>query len=173
MAATVVVMMGVSGAGKSTVARRLADDLGWDFAEGDDFHPPANVTKMAAGKPLSDADRRPWLEAIAAWIDGELLAGRSGVVTCSALRRAYRDLLRRPEVVFVHLSLPRAELASRLRHRRGHFMPVSLLDSQLATLEPPADDERVLIVEPDEDPERTVAQVRARLAAAAGPEPFA
>src|SRR5579871_2596663 len=98
MAATVVVVMGVAGAGKSTVARRLADALGSDFAEGDELHPAESVAKMAAGEPLTDADRRPWLEQVGSWIDAEIKAGRSGVITCSALKRSYRDLLRRPQV---------------------------------------------------------------------------
>jgi carbohydrate kinase (thermoresistant glucokinase family) len=158
-------MMGVSGAGKSTIARRLSDELGWDFAEGDDLHPAANVAKMAAGEPLSDADREPWLEAVAAWIDAEISAGRHGVITCSALKRAYRDLLRRPQVLFVYLSVPRSELEQRLRNRRGHYMPASLLDSQLDTLEPPGSDETALTIAADDDPAHNVELIRARLAA--------
>lgn len=165
MAVSAVVMMGVSGAGKSTIARRLADALGWDFAEGDALHPPANVAKMAAGEPLTDSDREPWLAAVAGWIDAEIVAGRHGVITCSALKRAYRDLLRRPEVLFVYLSVPRAELERRLRHRTGHYMPASLLDSQLETLEPPADDEAALTVRADDDPAANVELITARLAA--------
>jgi gluconokinase len=141
---SVLVVMGVSGAGKSTVARRLASRLGWDFEEGDALHPAANVAKMAAGEALSDADRVPWLAAVASWIDAELEADRRGVITCSALKRRYRDELRRPGVLFVLLDVPRAELERRLQRRRGHFMPASLLDSQLATLEPPATDEDAL-----------------------------
>src|SRR5580693_3470155 len=114
MAISAVVVMGVSGAGKSTIARRLADELGWDFAEGDDLHPLANVAKMAAGHPLTDADREPWLDAVASWIDGEIETGRHGVITCSALKRSYRDRLRRPQVLFVYLSVPRTELERRL-----------------------------------------------------------
>ncbi len=137
-----IVVMGVSGSGKTTVGTRLAEALGVDYAEGDEFHPPANVAKMAAGTPLDDADREPWLDALAGW-----LAERSGqgvVVTCSALKRIYRDRLRAsaPDAFFLHLDLPRGELERRLAGRRGHFMPPSLLDSQLATLEP---------LEPDED----------------------
>lgn len=165
MAISAVVMMGVSGAGKSTIARRLADDLGWDFAEGDELHPPANVAKMAAGQPLTDADRRPWLEAVASWIDGEIVSGRHGVITCSALKRSYRDLLRRPQVLFVYLSVSRAELERRLRTRTGHYMPASLLDSQLATLEPPEVDENALTVVASDDPERNVERISRRLAA--------
>jgi gluconokinase len=162
-ATRVVVVMGVSGAGKSTVARRLADVLGWDFAEGDELHPAANVAKMAAGQPLNDADRHPWLLRVAAWIDAEISANRSGVIACSALTHAYRDLLRRPEVVFVYLEVSRAELARRVRARAGHFMPASLLDSQLEALEPPGPDERALRIDADGSPGRTVELIRRRL----------
>lgn len=148
--------MGVAGAGKSTVALRLAGELGWDFEEGDELHPAANVAKMAAGQPLTDADRWPWLEQVARWIDAEIAAGRRGVITCSALKRAYRDVLRRPEVLFVYLSVPRAELERRMATRAGHFMPAALLDSQLAALEPPGDDESALSVDASGDPARTV-----------------
>jgi gluconokinase len=158
----VVVVMGVSGAGKSTVAALLAERLGWDFAEGDRFHPAANVAKMAAGEPLSDADRRPWLAAIARWIDGELVAGRRGVVTCSALKRSYRDQLRRPGVLFVYLEVPPAELARRLARRAGHFMPPSLLDSQLETLEPPGPDEDAVTINAG-DPAKELARIIAAL----------
>src|ERR1700761_4235300 len=147
IAALVVVVMGVAGAGKSTVARLLADELGWDFAEGDDFHPAGNVAKMAAGQPLTDSERRPWLRDIARWIEGEIAAQRSGVIACSALKRAYRDALRRPEVLFVYLRASRADLERRLTVRPDHFMPVSLLDSQLAALEPPGTDERAVTID--------------------------
>jgi gluconokinase len=132
-----VVVMGVSGSGKTTVAHRLADQLGWPFAEGDDFHPRANVEKMAAGTPLTDEDRWPWLAAVARWIGEQESAGRSAVVTCSALKRAYREALRRdhPSVWFVHVSSSYAALQHRLEIRGGHYMPVSLLGSQLETLE--------------------------------------
>ena len=158
--------MGVSGAGKSTVARLLASVLGWDFAEGDDLHPPANVAKMAAGRPLTDADRKPWLEQVARWIDEEIAAGRCGVITCSALKRAYRDALRRPEVLFVHLSVPRNELQQRLAGRPGHFMPASLLDSQLEALEPPAAGEQAVAIEATGDPQQAVDSIRRRLSEA-------
>jgi carbohydrate kinase (thermoresistant glucokinase family) len=138
--------MGVSGSGKSSVADALAARLGWDLAEGDDLHSPANVAKMAAGRPLTDDDRTPWLARVADWIDAELAAGHGAVVTCSALRRSYRDVLRRPAVLFVHLDGPRDLLAARLGARQGHFMPVALLDSQLATLEPPGPHERAVRV---------------------------
>jgi len=160
-----LVVMGVSGAGKSTIARALAEQLGWDFAEGDDLHPPANVAKMAAGQPLSDADRGPWLVRVAGWIDREIEDGRHGVITCSALKRSYRDVLRRPEVLFVYLSVPREELERRMAARRGHYMPASLLHSQLETLEPPGVDEAALTIHAGAEPARTLERIRGRLAA--------
>jgi carbohydrate kinase (thermoresistant glucokinase family) len=147
---TILVLMGVSGCGKTTVAALLAGRLGWPFAEGDDLHPPENVAKMHAGHPLTDADRRPWLDRIAAWIDEQLAAGRSAIVTCSALKRAYRDVLRRghaDSVVFVYLRGTREQIAARLAARHGHFMPAALLDSQFADLEPPSPDERALTLD--------------------------
>lgn len=166
MSGRVLIVMGVSGSGKTTVGSRLAQHLGWDFAEGDDFHPAANVAKMAAGQPLTDADREPWLQAIAAWIDGELRAGRRGVVTCSALKRRYRYELRRTDVRFIYLRVARAELERRLTSRPGHFMPASLLDSQLAALEPPAADEAALTVDAA-DPEQSVETILAALESSA------
>src|SRR5580698_10478573 len=135
--------MGVSGTGKSTIARLLAEDLGWASAEGDDFHSAANVAKMHAGHPLTDEDRLPWLKAIADWIGVREAAGDGGVVTCSALKRSYRDLLRagHPDVRFICLIGSHDLLEQRLEHRAGHFMPASLLDSQLDTLEPLQPDE--------------------------------
>ncbi|QEO10793.1 gluconokinase [Protaetiibacter larvae] len=136
--------MGVSGSGKSTVGALLAEALGVPFVDGDALHPPENVAKMAAGIPLDDADRAPWLDAV-----GARLADPPVVIACSALRRAYRDRLRgfAPELALVYLRGDRKLLARRLKSRRGHFMPASLLDSQLATLERPADDERALVLE--------------------------
>jgi carbohydrate kinase (thermoresistant glucokinase family) len=140
---THLVVMGVAGTGKSTIARALAERLGWPFGEGDDLHPAANVAKMAAGIPLDDADRWPWLDAIAAWTAEQAAAGNSTIVTCSALRRTYRDRLRAaaPDTVFVHLVGSPALLAERMTARKDHFMPTSLLQSQLETLEPLEADE--------------------------------
>jgi gluconokinase len=135
-----VVVMGVAGAGKTTVGRALADDLGLAYADADDFHPQANVAKMAAGRPLEDADRLPWLRAVGSWL-AEHPAG--GVVSCSALRRTYRDLLREqaPGAFFLHLSGDPAVATARVAARTDHFMPASLVDSQFALLEPLAPEE--------------------------------
>jgi gluconokinase len=140
----VLVVMGVSGAGKTTVAGILADMLRWDFVDGDDLHPATNVAKMSAGIPLTDEDRWPWLDRVAAWIRDQCAAGKPGIVTCSALKRVYRDKLASDNVVFVHLAGPRDAIASRLATRTGHYMPAPLLASQYSTLEPPAEDENVL-----------------------------
>lgn len=142
----VLVLMGVSGSGKSTVAALLAGRLGWDFEEGDDLHPTANVAKMASGHALTDEDRWPWLTEVAAWITEHTSAGRPGVLTCSALKRSYRDVLRGEHVVFVYMAGSYEEIASRLSARHGHYMPAALLDSQFATLEPPSADERSITV---------------------------
>jgi gluconokinase len=140
---TTVVVMGVSGSGKSTVAEGLVDRLGWEFAEGDDFHPTENVAKMRAGTPLDDEDRWPWLRTLAGWIGEREQTGRSVVVTCSALKRSYRDLLRdgHPSVWFAHVTADPDVLRDRLSSRAGHYMPPSLLDSQLAILQPLEADE--------------------------------
>lgn len=148
--------MGVSGSGKTTVGRLLARRLGWPFADGDAFHAPEAIARMAAGHPLGDEDRWPWLRAIAAWIAERLARGERGVVTCSALRRAYRDLLRGPEVQLVFLDGPRELIAARMAARRDHFFGPDLLDGQLATLEEPAPDEAVIPVSIGEPPERIV-----------------
>lgn len=162
----VAVVMGVSGVGKTTIGEALAARLGWAFQEGDALHPPQNVAKMRAGHPLDDDDRAPWLAAVAAHIDGWLNEGQCGVVTCSALKRRYRDIVvgDRPNVRLVFLYAPRAVLAERLAQRRGHFMPPSLLDSQLATLEPPGPDENPIAVSVEQPLENTVAQIAAQLA---------
>ena len=155
---TTLVVMGVSGSGKTTVAKGIAERLGWAFAEGDDAHPPANVAKMAAGEPLTDADRWPWLRSLAGWIGDREAAGQSAVLTCSALKRAYRDLLRdgHPSVRFVHVSVDRETLRRRLESRRGHYMPASLLLSQLEALEPLAPDEPGLVLAGDGAPEDVI-----------------
>jgi gluconokinase len=141
---TVIVVMGVSGAGKTTIGTALANALRVDYAEADDFHSPANIAKMTAGVPLTDADRAPWLADIAAWIGSH----PTGVVTSSALKRAYRDVLRGGgDAWFLHLHGQPAELAARMTGRRDHFMPASLLASQLATLEPLQPDEPGAVVD--------------------------
>jgi gluconokinase len=157
----VLVLMGVSGCGKTTIAQVLAARLHWAFEEGDALHPQANVDKMAAGHPLDDADRAPWLAKVADWVDARLDAGECGVITCSALKRSYRDLIaRRGEgVEFVYLHGSRALIASRLVARHGHFMPPSLLDSQFATLEEPAADEPAIRVEIGASPETIAAHI--------------
>jgi carbohydrate kinase (thermoresistant glucokinase family) len=143
----VLVLMGASGSGKSTVGEVLQGLLGWQLCEGDDLHPAANVAKMAAGHPLDDGDRWPWLAAVRAWIDERVAAGEPGLVTCSALKRSYRDVLRDQHVVFVLLHGSPEVLLARLAVRQGHFMPATLLDSQLQTLELPGADEQALTVE--------------------------
>ena len=142
----IVVVMGVSGSGKTTLAKALAARLGWHFAEGDDFHSSANIARMRRGEALDDTDRAPWLDRIARWIEEQGAASETGVITCSALKRIYRDQLRRtcPQVVFVFCDPPIDELRRRTGLRTDHFMPGSLLDSQCAVLEKPGDDERAL-----------------------------
>lgn len=161
--APVLVIMGVAGCGKSTVAGLLAGRLGWDLAEGDDMHSAANIAKMAAGHPLTDDDRWPWLARVAAWIREHTTAHRPGIVTCSALRRSYRDVLRGERVVFVYLAASRGLIARRLAARHGHFMPSSLLDSQFAALEPPGPDEHAITVDVSGSPEQTASLVTAAL----------
>jgi gluconokinase len=144
-----VIVMGVSGAGKTTVAEDLARVMGWPMAEGDDFHPPANVEKMHNGHPLTDEDRWPWLRTIAKWIGEREAEGQSSVVTCSALKRSYRDVLRdgHPSVRFCHLITDVDLIRGRIEHRAGHFMPATLLASQVATLEPLEPDENGVVVD--------------------------
>lgn len=162
-----VVVMGVSGSGKTTVGRRLAVRLGWAFVEGDDLHPPDNVARMRAGTPLTDADRGPWLDAVAAAIVTRTAGGDDVVVTCSALKRRYRDRLRAayPALVVLHLTASPDVLLARLRARKGHFMPPSQLEHQLAALEPLAADELGAAV-PSEAPLGEVVAVVGRLSAA-------
>lgn len=145
----ILVVMGVSGVGKTVVAKAVADRLGWAFQEGDALHPEANIRKMSAGEPLTDADRQPWLEAVAAWIDRQLAANACGVLTCSALKRAYRERLAggRSGVRLVYLQASEPVIAARLAARSGHFMPPQLLKSQLETLEEPTADEHPIIID--------------------------
>ncbi|WP_327182164.1 gluconokinase [Streptomyces sp. NBC_01334] len=149
----VVVVMGVAGTGKTTIGPLLAARSGVPYAEGDDFHPQANIDKMSAGTPLDDDDRWPWLDAIGGWAESR--AGLGGVVSCSALKRSYRDRLRAtaPGVVFVHLAGDRALIEDRMAHRQGHFMPTALLDSQFATLQPLQADEAGVVVDVSGSPE--------------------
>jgi gluconokinase len=153
----ILVMMGVCGCGKSTVGEALAKSLGWRFLDADDFHPPANVAKMAGGTPLTDEDRWPWLDGIADELAAILARGEHAVLACSALRQAYRDRLARAgDVRFVHLAGDRATIAARLADRKHRYMPSSLLDSQFAALEAPA---AALVVDVSQDIDRQVAQV--------------
>jgi gluconokinase len=150
--ATILVVMGVSGSGKTTVGEALARRLGWTFQEGDDFHSPANIAKMKSGRPLDDADRGPWLARVEAWIAAQLAVGRSGVITCSALKRAYRSAIiaGRHDVILVYLSGRQELIAQRIASRHGHFMPPSLLASQFATLQAPAPSEAPIVVNIDQ-----------------------
>jgi gluconokinase len=161
----VIVLMGVSGTGKTEVGTRLARALNGEFAEGDDYHPPANVAKMRSGVPLDDADREPWLETLSREIGAWLDAGKTVVLACSALKQSYRDILKagRPGVRFVYLKGDEALISSRLEGRHGHYMPASLLDSQLAALQEPAD---AITVGIDATPETIVAEIQKTLNAA-------
>jgi carbohydrate kinase (thermoresistant glucokinase family) len=157
--------MGVSGSGKTTVGSILARRLGWAFEEGDRLHPPANIEKMKAGRPLTDEDRAPWLGAIASWVDAQIEARESGIITSSALKRRYRDLINRRGrgVVFIFLSGSQELIADRLAARRGHFMPATLLDSQFEDLEPPAPDEPAFAFDVGAAPEAIVQEIVDRL----------
>ncbi|QNE78280.1 gluconokinase [Streptomyces finlayi] len=159
----VVVVMGVAGTGKTTIGPLLADELSVPYAEGDDFHPAANIAKMSAGTPLEDSDRRPWLDAIAQWAHGR--SGLGGVVSSSALKRSYRDRLRAgaPGVVFLHLTGDRKLIERRMAERKGHFMPTALLDSQFATLQPLQEDEAGVAVDVSGTPEEISARAVAAL----------
>jgi len=166
---TVVVVMGVSGAGKTTVGRALAARLGAPFLDADDFHPEANVRKMASGVPLDDDDRRPWLERLRVEIEPRLESGDDAVLACSALKRSYRAILRRAgeRVVFVHLRVGAPQLRSRLERRAeggSHFMPPGLLESQLEALEPPGADERAIEIDADANIGAVVALIASHLA---------
>jgi gluconokinase len=162
----ILIVAGVAGCGKSTVGAMLAGRLRWRFADADTFHPEANIAKMRAGIPLTDEDRQPWLRAVQDWIDARIAEGQSAVITCSALKRAYRaELLDgRPEATMIFLAVSRDVLDRRLLTRPGHFFPEKLLDSQLATLEPPTPDEqRVQTVLAEGDPAQTAAKIIATL----------
>ena len=162
----IVVLMGVSGSGKSTVGKVLAERLGWEFIEGDDYHPPANVEKMRRGEPLTDADRRPWLDALRRKVDETCESGRNAVLACSALKHAYRDYLERDEpacVEYVYLEGSEELIQRRLKARTGHFMPPGLLHSQFEALEPPAPPEHALRVDITPPPEEIADEIRRKL----------
>ncbi|MDO5627860.1 MAG: gluconokinase [Mobilicoccus sp.] len=165
MTAHHLVVMGVSASGKTTVAEKIRDRTGWIFAEADDFHPRSNIEKMERGVPLTDEDRQPWLEALAAWIEGREKGGVSSIVTCSALKKDYRDILRgaSDNVVFIHLHGDERTLTDRIEGRSGHFMPASLLESQLDTLEELDEDENGYVfnieLSPDEIAEEALRRV--------------
>jgi len=159
----IVVLAGVSGSGKTTVGVLLAKTLGWHFTDGDALHPAANIAKMRAGHPLTDADRKPWLDRVVAWMDGYLASGQPAVLACSALKRSYRDEIRAagPGVHLVFLEVSRSTLAARLGARHGHFFPAALLDSQLAAVEVPQPGEDALVLQASEKPEREVREIMA------------
>ena len=160
--------MGVSGCGKTTIGRALAARLGWRFRDGDEFHGPANIGKMRAGEPLDDADRAPWLAAIAHWMDGRSRAGEPAVVACSALKLRYRDFLRdqRPQVWFLYLRVPLGELQRRMQTRHHPFMSASLLGSQLQALEEPDSREpRTIALDAADDAKAVVESAVAELIA--------
>ena len=161
----ILVAMGVSGSGKTTIGILLAETLGWQFQEGDALHPPENVAKMSAGIPLDDADRLPWLRKIAEVIDGWRARGESGVVTCSALKRSYRDIIigDRPEVRLLYLKGSPDLIRQRMAARHGHFMPTTLLDSQFSVLEEPSPDENPIVVDIGGEPQEIVREIACRL----------
>ncbi|MEY9844763.1 gluconokinase [Streptacidiphilus sp. MAP5-3] len=162
----VIVVLGVSGVGKSTVGVMLAERLGLPFKDADDFHSPENRARMTSGRPLTDEDRRPWLAAIARWIDEQLESGESAVLACSALKRSHRDFLRqgRPEVRLMYLEGSQELVAARLAARQGHFFPARLLESQFGELEEPTPDEHPCVVPLADSPEQTVARALQLLA---------
>lgn len=168
----VLIVMGVSGCGKSTVGQALGAALEWEFRDGDAFHPPANVAKMKSGAPLTDEDRWPWLDAIARYIDETRAQSGHAIIACSALKRVYRDRLKgaRPDVTFVHLAGSKELIEARMAARQNHFMPLGLLDSQFATLEAPSDDEGAMIVSVAGAPDEIVHDVLKRMGLRAAAE---
>ena len=169
---SIIVVMGVSGSGKSTIAAMLAQQLHWTYEDADWFHPPSNIEKMHRGEPLTDEDRWPWLQAIAAWIDATQSVGNHGIIACSALKRAYRDVLvgERHYVRIVYLKGEKSLIARRIAARDSHFMPPSLLDSQFATLEEPQADEHAIVVSIIPHPRHVVDTIVAALGKAGSPQ---
>jgi gluconokinase len=161
----ILIVAGVAGSGKTTVGELVAAELNWEFDDGDGFHSAAAVTKMKSGTPLTDADRRPWLAAIGAWLDAKAASGQRAVLACSAIKRAYRDelLTGRDQVRMVFLAIEPAAAASRLRHRRGHFFGAGLVNTQFAELESPGPDEPVLVLAADQSPTQLAHEITARL----------
>lgn len=160
----VIVVWGVTAVGKTTVGKLLAEELGWKFYDADDFHSPANVEKMRCGIPLTDEDRRTWLERLRQMIERSLAEEENAVLACSALKRAYRERLRASEdVKFVFLRASRARIAERLQRRHGHFMPATLLDSQFADLEEPQAGEQTLTVDVEGTPDELVKLIKTKL----------
>jgi carbohydrate kinase (thermoresistant glucokinase family) len=162
----VLICMGVSGSGKSTIARLIDALLGWPFQEGDELHPQANIDKMSHHIPLTDEDRAPWLARCKEWIDGRIAADGKGLITCSALKRSYRDDLiagRPDQVRILYLKASRELLMSRLARRQNHFMPSTLLDSQLATLEEPGPDENPIVIDVHQPSEEMTREVLSKL----------
>jgi gluconokinase len=170
LAGMIVLVGGVAGSGKTTVGALLANRLRWPFADADEFHPAANIAKMQSGVPLTDADRGPWLAAIAAWMDERIAAGESAVAGCSALKRRYRDqlLAGRPAAWLAFLEISRELAHARLAARHGHFFTVKLMDSQFAELEPPQDEARVIVLNAADPPDRLAGEIAQRLGLGAG-----
>jgi carbohydrate kinase (thermoresistant glucokinase family) len=166
----IVLVGGVAGSGKTTVGVLLADMLHWRFADADAFHSPANIAKMRSGVPLTDADRKPWLDAITTWMDERIAAGESAVAGCSALKQRYRDLLLsgRPEARMAFLELGRELAHARLVARHGHFFTAALMDSQFAELEPPQESPQLIVLDAAKPPSQLVVEIMARLGLVAG-----
>ena len=162
----IILLMGVAGSGKTTLGEALAREFGWPFRDADSFHPQANIDKMSRGEALTDADRWPWLDAIADWMDQRRRADQRGIISCSALRRVYRDrlLAGRSDVRLVYLKGDRALIGARMAAREGHFMPTALLDSQFETLEEPSPEEWPLVVPVDSSPRRIVELILSNIA---------